>query len=220
MLKAKDTIRFLTIPGNPKPHNLFSLQDETPEEAIRQRILVEQKDILDSFEKVNSSASKYHDGVASWKESVEGIDAAIGSAKQEFVDQKRMIAKRAFKIKTKLQEEARLEEARRADEHVMQMQDTDNLTCRTIKHVDRVQQGSDFAMSKLKDIHGVLTELMLDCSTDGICSMFPDELKMFGADDEQVAKYWEELEAKEDEMCRQDEEGENSEEGYLACVVM
>ncbi len=102
----------------------------------------------------------------------------------------------------------------------MQMQEMDKLACRTMKHVNRVQQGSGFAMSKLKDIHRVLTELMLDCSTDGICSIFPDELKLLGADDEEVSKYWEELEEKEDERCKQDEEGGNFEEGYLACVVM
>lgn len=219
MLKAKDTIRFLIIPGNAKPHNLFSL-NETPDEAIRQRILKEQKDLLDSFENVNSSAAQYHSDVDSWKTSVEGMDAAIGPIKHKFAGQKSNIAKQAFKFKTKHQEETLLEEARRTDEHVMQMQDTDNLTCRTMKHVDRVQQGSDFAMSKLKEIHRVLTELMLDCSTDGVCWKFPDELKMLGANDEEVAKYWEELEEKEDERCRQDEEDENFEEGYLACVVM
>ncbi|KAI4129822.1 MAG: hypothetical protein LQ341_006529 [Variospora aurantia] len=214
MLKATDIIRFLLIPGIPKPHNLLSLP-ETPDTAIRQRVLKEQKDLQNSFEKMNSSALRYGGDVASWKTSVKGIDAAIGPAKQGYVGQKIKIAERAFKISTKHQEEAR-----RTDDHLMQMQETDNLTCRAMKHVKRVQQGSEFAVSKLQDIQRVLTELMLECSTGGTCSTFPDELKLLGADEEDVAKYWEEQKEKGDEKCREDEEDREFEEGYVQCVVM
>ncbi|KAL8921335.1 MAG: hypothetical protein Q9208_005767 [Pyrenodesmia sp. 3 TL-2023] len=219
MLKARDTIRFLTIPGNPKPYNLFSLS-EPPDEAIRQRILKEHKNLLDSLERINSSAVQYSGDVTLWKARVKGIDAAIGLAKLEYADQKAKIARRAFKIKQKHREEARLEEARRTDEHIMQLQETDHLTCRTMKHVDRVQQGSEFAFSALRDIQHVLTELMLDCSTGGTCSTFPDELKLLGANDEDIARYWEEQKEKGDESCRNDEEDGDCDEGYLRCSVM
>ncbi|KAL8968311.1 MAG: hypothetical protein Q9197_004946 [Variospora fuerteventurae] len=204
MLKSTDIIRFLTIPGIPKPHKLLSLP-ETPDTAIRQRVLEEQKDLQSSFEKMNSSASRYGGDVASWKTSVKGIDAAIGLAKRACVGRKIEIAERASSMSTKHQEEARLEEARRTDDHLMQMQETDNLTCRAMKHVKRVRHGSKFAVSKLQDIQRVLTRLMLECSTGGTCSTFPDELKLLGADEEDVAKYWEEQKEKGGEKCRKDE---------------
>ncbi|KAL8749725.1 MAG: hypothetical protein Q9184_006694 [Pyrenodesmia sp. 2 TL-2023] len=213
MLKVQDTIRFLAMPGNPKPHSLFK-SSEAPAKAVRRRILKEQKNLLNSFEKINSSAVQYREDVAFWKQSVKRVDAAIGPVKRSYAYQKIKIAK---KFTTKHQVEARLEQARRTDEHIMQLQEADNLTCRTMKHVDRVEQGSKYALSKLQDVQRFLTELILDCSTGEVCYTFPDQLKLLGANDEEVAKYWEE---KGDKICRKDEEVWDVNDGYLACVVM
>ncbi|KAL8993921.1 MAG: hypothetical protein Q9188_007206 [Gyalolechia gomerana] len=218
-LTAVNTIKFLTIPGNPKPYNLFTplSLSQAPDQAIRQHILHAGKDLLTVWKGINSSAHHYADDVKSWEKSVKHINPIFGPTVQRYSNLKREIAKEFCYFSGKDQEKARLQKARQTDKHIMQLRETDKLLCRAMKHLNHVQQGSNAAISEVKDVWRVLTDLMRECATGGTCSTFPNQLRLSGAKDEEIDKYGEEAKNEEDVNNGEDADDE---EGYVRCVVM
>ncbi|KAL9048144.1 MAG: hypothetical protein Q9206_006219 [Seirophora lacunosa] len=226
MRAALDIVKFLTVPGSPPPHRLVGplLWSAVLDQAIRGGVLEPGNHLRNVWEAVIASAHQYRRDVDAWAGSVARIDAAIGQSLPRYASLKGEIAK-AFRYFTRNdQEEARLQNARQTDEHILQMRETDILLCRATKHLRQVQQGSRAAVSYVQSVYGELSDWLRDCSTGGTCPTIPDRLRLLGATDEEVATYWEEGQhqevAESGEGAKWWEDAIDAEGGYVRCVVM
>lgn len=214
-----DTIKFVVIPYSPIPNYKFlSSSSNLPDHEVRQHILHVGRRLLARLKTINSNAQHLHRDVTAWHQKYQQVDQILGQVLGERINLKRALASSFAYLPFftgKKKREARAEQADRLDEQIEKLRATDDLLCQTSKHLYHVEQGSDSAMSKVEDVEKVLSDLMHDCSSGKACFEFPDQLKISGASDEEVADYLEHTQAECSKDCEDD-----FELGYVNCVVM